>query len=184
MQGVYIIVDALVHVFDAVGDIDLAAQRLSFVPAGQRFQLGNQLAAFAQGKELAALHRVHQQLQLRQLEPPAGNVIAAVRRFAVFHIQPPLTQRLQIAVKAFALGGDAALRQIFGHLRNGNGVLLIAVLQQEVHQVQALQLLVGKTGHGHSSFTGYILPQGRQKHNGLEYDNRDSAGIDRTRRLW
>lgn len=62
MQGIHIVVDAFVHILDPVGDIDLAAQGLGLVAAGQLFQLGDERIAFAQGEEFAALHGIHQQL--------------------------------------------------------------------------------------------------------------------------
>lgn len=70
VESIDIVIDAFIHIFDAVGDIDLPAERLCFVTACQLFQLGNQLVAFAQRKELTALHGVYKQLQLGKLELP------------------------------------------------------------------------------------------------------------------
>ena len=62
VQGIHIVVDAFVHIFDAVGDVHLTAQGLRLVAAGQLFQLGDERIAFAQGEEFAALHGIHRQL--------------------------------------------------------------------------------------------------------------------------
>ena len=130
-----------------MGDVHLTAQGLRLVAAGQLFQLGDQLVAFAQREEFTALHGVHQQLELRQLEIPAGHVVAAVLGLAVFHIQPPLPQGVYVIVKAFALGGDIMPGQVFHHLGDGGGVFLIGILQQKLPQIQAFELLVGGACH-------------------------------------
>ena len=68
MELVNGVVDALVHGFHPPVHIDLALELAGMVDAGLGLQLVDQLAALPLGDEAGGLDRVHQQLQLRQLE--------------------------------------------------------------------------------------------------------------------
>ena len=62
-------------------------------------------------------------------------------------IQPELPQRLEIGVKALALGEDASLGEHLHHLRDADGVRLVGVLREILHQIQQLELLLLGSGH-------------------------------------
>ena len=70
MELINVIVDALVHGLDPPGDQHLSLKLPGVVDADQRLQLFDEPAGLALRDEPGGLHRIHQQLQLRQLKLP------------------------------------------------------------------------------------------------------------------
>ena len=70
VELVDVVVDALVHGLDPPGDEYLPLQLPGVVDADQRLQLFDETAGLALRDEPGGLHRIHQQLQLRQLKLP------------------------------------------------------------------------------------------------------------------
>ena len=73
MNLVHIIIDAFIHSLDPPGNQHLTVQLSGLVSADQALQFFDQGAALVLGDEFGGLHRVHQQLQLRQLEGASSN---------------------------------------------------------------------------------------------------------------
>ena len=142
-----VVVDALVHALDAVADVDLPLQGSRVVHAGQALDLADEREGLALGDELGGLHAVDEQLELGQLEVPRADVIAHGLAARLHDIQPELPQRLEIGVKALALGEDASLGEHLHHLRDADGVRLVGVLREILHQIQQLELLLLGSGH-------------------------------------
>ena len=74
VETVHVVENALVHGFHPAVHIDLPLELPGLMDAGQPLQLADEHVAFPLGEEPAGLHRVHQQLQLRQLEVPLADV--------------------------------------------------------------------------------------------------------------
>ena len=81
------------------------------VVAGQAFQLFDEHLTLFLGDELAGLHGIHQQLQLRQLKSAAGQIIATAPAAGQLHIHAAPAQGVNVAVNALALGGHTRLFQ-------------------------------------------------------------------------
>ena len=70
VELVDVVVDTLVHGLDPPGDEYLPLQLPGVVDADQRLQLFDETAGLALRDEPGGLHRIHQQLQLRQFKLP------------------------------------------------------------------------------------------------------------------
>ena len=141
VKGVDGIVYALVHGLDPPVHIDLPLKLPGLPHAGEPLQLADELVALAPGDEFARLHRVHQQLELRELkgplsdEPPGGPPLPAL------YVQPKPPQGLQVVIDAFALRRHAFGLQSRNELRHRHGVVLVRPLQQHPGQDQGFALL-------------------------------------------
>ena len=119
------IIDALVHGLDASGDCDLPPQAPGGILACKRLKLGDQLHGLPLRQEFARLHRVDQQLQLRQLKRARGKKIPAVPALDRHDIHTKLLQAQNIVVDALALGPDALRGERVQNVLHGEQVLLI-----------------------------------------------------------
>ena len=148
VQLVHVVIDALVHGLHAPGDHHLPVQLAGLVPADQPLQLADQVPRLAVGDELRRLHRIHQQLQLRQLEFPGAEVIIRVPP-ALFadDVQAEAPQLLEIQVQRLAVGVHIVGGQLFGDLLQRQRVVLVRLLGEDPRQVQHLQFLVVSLGH-------------------------------------
>ena len=140
-------VDALVHGLDALADVDIALKELRLVDADQGLELPDQSLCLALRDEVGGLHHVHQELDLLQLEVPAGQGIAPVVGEDVHAVAAP-AQSVEIVVEALSLGPDAEARQMLDHLADGDAVPVVGVLEQIVPEQQQLQLLSAGSRHG------------------------------------
>ena len=68
MDGVDVVIDALIHALHPAGYKDLPLQGLGAIGRGLLLQFVDELMAFLHRDKPTGLHRVHQQFQLRQLE--------------------------------------------------------------------------------------------------------------------
>ena len=119
--------------------------------AGQGFELADQLPGFLLGDELGALHRVHQQLELRQLEAARGQMVAHVPPVLLAEdLQAEFCKLFKVLVEGLALGVDAAGLQLRGNLLQGQGVALVRLLGEDFDKIQHFQFLVFTCGHGAS----------------------------------
>ena len=84
----------------------LTPELLRLVPAGKLLQLPDQAVGLAVGEEFAGLHRVDQQLQLRDLKHPRGQKIPAGFALGAHNVHAALLQCLDIGIDALALGAD------------------------------------------------------------------------------
>ena len=148
MELVNGVVDALVHGLDPPFDVDLPLELPGLMDAGQALQLADQAVAFAPGDELARLHRIHQQLQLRQLEGPLPHKPARRLALSALDIQAEGPQGLQIVVDTLPLRRHVPGRQRVDELLHRHGVLLVGTLQQSLLQNQSFQLLIWASRHG------------------------------------
>ena len=100
------------------------------------------------GDEFGGLYAVHQQLQFRQLEIPARDIIACVSPVAGFdNVKAEVAERFKIVIEAFALCSDVVPCQLLRDLAPSGGVALVRVLQQILHHIEDFQLLIGGTRH-------------------------------------
>ena len=151
MELVYIIIYALVHGLDPAADVHLPLELAGLVAARQPLQLADQGVALLPGDEAGGLHHVHQQLQLRQLKLPPAHEPARGPALPALHVQAEQPQGLQIVVDALPLRPDAPQVQFPDQLGDGDGVLLVGALEQDLIQIQQFQLLIGTLRHGSSS---------------------------------
>ena len=144
------VIDALVHGLGPAVHVDLPLELAGLVAAGQGLQLFDQVPAFPLGDKPGGLHRVHQQLELGQLEGPLSQKPPRVFSLAVLHVQAEHPQGLHVVIDALALGLDVPLLQPLDQLRHRHGVVLVGALPQQPAQAEQLELLIGASGH--SSF--------------------------------
>ena len=143
VQLVHIVVDALVHHLDAARDKHLPLKLARLVGAGQPLQLSYEGVALLLGDEAGGLHRVHEQLDLRQLKLPFSHKPAGDLPLSGLDVQSKQAQGLQVVVDAFALGLDVLPGQPLNNLRDGKGVVFVGLPQEHTGQMEQLCLLVG-----------------------------------------
>ena len=142
------IIDALVHGLGPAIHVNLPLELAGLVAAGQGLQLSDQVAAFPLGDKPGGLHRVHQQLELGQLEGPLSQKPPRVLSLAVLHVQAEYPQGLHVVIDALALSLDVPLLQPLDQLGHRHGVVLVGALPQQPAQAEQLELLIGTSGHG------------------------------------
>ena len=147
MQQIDGIIDALVHGLDASGDCDLPPQAPGGIPAGKRLKLGDQLHGFPLRQEFARLHRVDQQLQLRQLKRARGEKVPALPAPDRHDIHAELLQAQDIVVNTLALGADTVRRKRIQNVLHGEQMLLVRLPLEQLLQIQQLQLLIFRPAH-------------------------------------
>ena len=139
VEAVDIIINALVRGFDAAGQQHLTVEIPRIVAADEALELFDQLAGFALGDEFGRLHRVDEQLQLRQLERAADEMIA--------HLPPVLLgddvvaeglELLEIVIERFALDGDLRALETLDDLRHGEAVGLVRLALEHVREDEQL----------------------------------------------
>ena len=128
MDAVYVVVNALVHRFDAAGDRDLPPEAARIVTACQLFQLRDQLHRLPLREEARGLHRIDKKLQLRQLELARSQKISAAASVRRTHIHTELLKAGHVAVNALALGPDPHLCKLLHKLLRCDGMVFIRLL--------------------------------------------------------
>ena len=116
--------------------------------AGQCLNLLDQRGRFLMRNKFGGLDAVHQQLQLRELKIPVGDIVPAGAAGPGLHnIQTEVLKCFYVAVNALALGGDTLGFQKADDLINGNGMIFIGVLQKIIHDVERFEFLIRRTSH-------------------------------------
>ena len=110
-------------------------------------QLPDELHGLALRDELAGLDAVDEELDLRQLEVPLAHVVPRGPAPAAVDVQTEVPQGLDVAVDALALGPDPGLVELADDVLRGQGMVLVALLQEHAHDVQDLGLLMDGSGH-------------------------------------
>ena len=156
VQGVHGVIDALVHGFDAAGDIDLPLELPGLVAGGKALHLLDELIGLFSGDEPGGLHRVHQQLQLRQFKGAGGDKIAPGAAVPpLFNVHAHHPQGLQVVVQTLSVPHVHTLRpEQLHHPGDGHGVLLVGLPVEDIGQIQQLGLLILTFCHGMTSFDG------------------------------
>ena len=134
VELIYIIKNALIHGFHPPVYIHLPLELLGLIDGRQSLQLADEAVALPQGKKPAGLHRIHQQLQLRQLKLPLADEPASVFPLPALDVHPQLPQFLHVVVNALTLGGDIPPGQFVLHLLNRYWMVIIRPSQQEAVQ--------------------------------------------------
>lgn len=151
MQRIHRIQDLFVGTFDAAADQHLAVQFRLPVTGGELPQFINQGLGFARRDELAGIHRIHQQLEFRQLEQGVGHIVtaaAAPQLHDLIGSPRQAVQRVQIAVDTLALGLDPPFLQFFHQLRHTQRMLLIRFPDQDFQKDQQFAFLTFFAWHG------------------------------------
>ena len=147
MQQIDGIVDALVHGLDAPCDRDLPPQAPGGIPTCKRLQLGDQLHGFPLRQKPARLHRVDQQLELRQLKRARTEKIPAVLSLDRHDVHAELLQAQNIVVDTLALGADAPRGKRVQNVLHGKQMLLVRLPLKQLLQIKQLQLLIFRPSH-------------------------------------
>ena len=143
VQLVDVVINTLVHRLDAPGHDDLAVELLRLVDADQRFKFLDQLARLAVGDELRGLHRVHEQLQFRQLKVTyADAVVDVVPRLVRYDVQAEVAELFEVAVKRLPVGIDSVSLELVDDLGHSKAVRVIRLLQEYLREIEHLQFLV------------------------------------------
>ena len=149
---VHIIKYAFIHGLDPPVHVHLPLELAGLMDAGEPLQLADEAVALPGGEEAAGLHRIHQQLQLRQLEVPLAQKPPRAPALPALDVVAHLTQFLHVGVDALALGGDVPAGQLVDHVLHGDGVLLVGLPLQQPGQHQQLAFLICALGHCPASF--------------------------------
>ena len=143
MDLVDIVVDALVHRLDAARHDDLPVELACVIPADQRLELSDELARFPVRNKFCRLHRVHQQLELRQLEIPAAEVIVVVAALLLAdYVKTEFSQLVKILVQRLPVRVDTVTAEHRDYLRHRERVIVVSLLREDLHQIEHLELLV------------------------------------------
>ena len=124
-----IVVDALVHRLDAARHDDLSVELAGVIPADQRLELADQLARLPVRNKFCRLDRVHQQLELRQLEVPAAEVIVVVAALLLpDYVEAEFSQLVKILVQRLAVRIDPVTAEHRDYLRHRKRVIVVSLL--------------------------------------------------------
>ena len=156
MQTVNVVVNALVHGLHAAGYDDLPPQRAAFIAAGQRTELFNELQRLLFGEKFGRLDGVDEQLQLRQFKLAGGEIIAAAWPLDLHDVHTIFPEVFDVGIDAFPLGTDAALLQQIDQFLRCERMGGVCRDGQDILEIEQLQLLLFRAGHGIISFA-YIL---------------------------
>ena len=115
--------------------------------AGESLQLGDQLHGLALCQKARGLHRVHQKLQLRKLKGAGGEEEAAAAAAPRADIHAEVLQAGNVAVDAFTLGLNAPFREVFQNVLGGERVIFVALLLEQLPQIEKLPLLIVGSRH-------------------------------------
>ena len=124
-------------------------------------KLFNQLPGFLFSKETAGLNRINEQLQLRKLKVPGGDVIAAVFTWDGNDIHTVILQRSNVGINGLPLAEDPPLLQHFNELRGANRMVCMGIALEIVQNIENLQLLVVGLRHDDTlldDLVHYITP--------------------------
>ena len=161
MQRVDAVQQGVALGFGAAVHIHLALQLGGFVVGAQGFQLVDELVAGAGRDDLAGLHGVHQQFELRQLKGAAAQPVAAAPPALQLDVVAKAAQGVDVAVDALALGEDALLLEQLHQLRHVEQMFFVGLLFQNAQQRQKLGFLAFLLGHSNTSgFYLSLLPVG------------------------
>ena len=106
VDHVHRIVDRLVVLLRCALHVDRAVQLSGLLLAGEGGQLADQAGAFLPGDEVRGLHRIHQQLQFRQLEQAGADEVAVLGALDTDDVHALVNQDLDVAVHTLAAGLD------------------------------------------------------------------------------
>ena len=147
MELVHVVVDALVHNFNAPVNVYLPLKLACLVDAGQPLQLADQGVALLLGEEAGGLDRVHKQLHLGQFKIPLPHKPAGGLALPGLDIQAEQAEGLQVVVDAFALRFDVLAGQLLNDLGDGERVFFIGFPQEQAVKKEQLGLLITAFRH-------------------------------------
>ena len=93
------------------------------------------------GKELGGADHIGDQLQLRQLEVPAHQLVGGSPSVGGLYIHAVLPQRLYILGGCLSALGYAQVREFFLNLLARKRLVIVCVFQKDVPEVQHFQTL-------------------------------------------
>ena len=136
MNGIDVIIDALIFRLNSACNIDLTLQLSGIVFPGDLLQLSYQISGFLRGNEAGGLYCIHQQLQFRKFKLSTAEVIAASQSaLHLYHIVTEVRKTLHIAVNTLPFCMDSLILQVFYNIRSTHGMFLIRVLLQHFNQI-------------------------------------------------
>ena len=136
MDGVDVVIDALIHTLHPSGHKDLPLQGLGTIGRGLLLQFVDELVAFLHRDKSAGLYRVHQQFEFRQLEVSFTQVIPSpTLEDNVIALVP---QGLYITIHALPFRHDPVGLELIQQLGDGQRMVLIALPLEDMEQKQEL----------------------------------------------
>ena len=113
MDGIYVIVNALIHCFDAPGYDHLTLKMFRLILADQCLQLLDQILRLFLRDELGALDGINQQFQLGQFKVSMAEMIINIPAYLLTDdIQSKSLQLFKVTVKSFAFSADIILGKL------------------------------------------------------------------------
>ena len=128
--------------------MDAALERLALVDARERRELLHQARGRPLGEEAARAHRVDEQGELGEVEAGLLHRVLDGRALDGGYGAPELTQGVEVAVDALALGRYAEPLEPLQDLGHGQAVLGVGFLVEHSVQVEELELLFPVGRHG------------------------------------
>ena len=116
VNPVDIVIDRLIFGLDTVVDKHLPLQLPRLAPAGQLFQLPDQLIRFLSGDKFGRLYRIDQQFELRHGEHSLSDIISCRRSLSLYDIHSHIPQGVDIRVNALAFRRNPILFQLRAQL--------------------------------------------------------------------
>ena len=109
LNGVYIIIDGLVHALDASGHHHITAHQTGIVDGTLTAQLLDQFPGLLLRQEPAGLNGIDEQFQLRKLEIPGRDVIAALFAGNGDDVHAIVLQSGDVGINGLAFADDIML---------------------------------------------------------------------------
>ena len=88
------------------------------------------------------LNRVDEELELRQFEIAADDMIGHCLALSLFNVEPEQREHIDIVVERFALRVNAVFAQRVRYFGECQPVFVVRIFEQNLHQIEQLYFLV------------------------------------------
>ena len=140
MNGIDVVIDALIHALHPSGYKDLPLQGLGAIGGSLLLQFVNQLMTFLHRDKPTGLDSIHQQLQFRQLEVPFAQIVSPPT--LEDNIIPLLAQNLHVCIHALSFRQDPVGLELVQQLWDRQRMIFIALPLEDMKQKQELLLVL------------------------------------------
>lgn len=151
-DGLVQYVDAREHavVFrgDAPRNVYATVEKLALVVACEKLQVRRERVRLATREELARLHGIDEQHELRQREIAPRDGVLHGASLVGLDFDAEVAQRLYVAIDALSLGGDVELVEALDDARHRDAVLGVGLVFQDLLDVEQLELRLAVVRHG------------------------------------
>ena len=88
------------------------------------------------------LNRVDEELELRQFEIAADDMIGHCPALSLFNVEPEQREHIDIVIERFALRVNAVFAKRVRYFGERQPVFVVRIFEQNLHQIEQLYFLV------------------------------------------